>query len=97
MTTKSLNLASFRRDPTLIEGQTKLQASKPFRQLMEVLLTELPSKHALPYGSSGEDHACANGLEIGYLRCIETLKAASEPAPDGEPVADFLNLEETTN
>jgi len=64
---------------------------------MEILMAELPSKHALPYGSSGEDHACANGMEIGYLRCIETMKAAAEPALEGDPVADFLTSEETTN
>ena len=97
MTTTPLSLASFRRDPTLIDGQTKLQGSKAFRQLMEILMAELPSKHALPYGSSGEDHACANGMEIGYLRCIETMKAAAEPALEGDPVADFLTSEETTN
>lgn len=86
---KSLNLSSFRTDGTLIDAQTKMQDSKPFRQLMELLMSELPSKHALPFGSEGTDFACAHGMEVGYLRCIETMKAAAEPAPVGEPVADF--------
>jgi hypothetical protein len=97
MTTTPLSLSSFQSDPTLIEAQVKLQASKPFRQLMEMLIAELPSRHAIPYGSTGEDHACANGMEIGYLRCIETVKAAAELSLRGEPIAGFGTSEETTN
>ena len=71
-----------------------MQSGKPFRQLLEVLMAELPSKHALPFGSNGTDFACAHGMEVGYLRCIETMKAAAEPVPLGEPVADFTNTED---
>ena len=89
MSTPSLNLQSFRNDPTLIEAQTRLQSTKAFRQMMEVLQQELPAKTSLPFGSNGTDFACAHGMEVGYLRAIETIKMLAEPVGAGDPVADF--------
>jgi hypothetical protein len=86
---KPISLSTFRETPDLINAQIKLQDSRAFKQLMEVLMAELPSRHALPHGSSPQDFACAHGLEVGYLRCIETMKLMAEPAPAGEPVASF--------
>jgi hypothetical protein len=52
-------------------------------------MQELPAHHSVPYGSSGEDYACAHGAESGYLRCIETMKLLARPTQMGEPVATF--------
>jgi len=86
---QKLNLSTFRQTPDLIEAQVKLQNNRAYRQLMEVLMEELPARHPMPYGSSGEDFACAHGIEVGYLRCIETMKLMAEPAQTGEPVDNF--------
>jgi len=61
---------------------------------MEVLMVELPAKLSIPHGSSGEDFACAHGMEVGYLRCIETMKLLAEPAQMGEPVPSFEEPDE---
>jgi len=87
---KRLTLSSLKADPTLIEAQVKMQRTRAFQTMLDVLMTELPSNHALPFGSNGEDFACAHGMEVGFLRCIETIKAmAATDVPDGEPIPDF--------
>lgn len=87
---KKLTLSSFRADPSLIEAQAKMQKTRAFQIMLEVLMSELPSHHALPFGSNGEDFACAHGMEVGYLRCIETIRLLSDTETgEGEPVPDF--------
>ena len=87
---KRLTLSSFKEDPALIEAQVKMQRTKAFQTMLEVLMSELPSHHALPFGSNGEDFACAHGMEVGYLRCIETIRLLADTSfSDGEPVPDF--------
>ena len=57
-------------------------------------MAELPAKNPVPFGSSGEDFACAHGIEVGYLRCIETMKILAEPAQAELPVASFETPDE---
>tara|TARA_B110000438_G_scaffold62609_3_gene63094 strand:+ start:1045 stop:1257 length:213 start_codon:yes stop_codon:yes gene_type:complete len=66
-----------------------MQNSRAFKQLLEVLMTELPAKQALPFGSNGTDFACAHGMEVGYLRAIETMKLLAQSQPTQELEASF--------
>jgi hypothetical protein len=67
-----------------------MQRTKAFQLMLDVLMAELPSKHALPFGSNGEDFACAHGMEVGYLRCIETIKLlADTDSGESQPIPSF--------
>tara|TARA_R110000824_G_scaffold125134_6_gene284069 strand:- start:2001 stop:2198 length:198 start_codon:yes stop_codon:yes gene_type:complete len=60
--------------------------------MMTTAEAEVPSNRSLPpMGASGTDHAYANGMEVGYRRCLYVIRQMAV-TQDGLPevvVADF--------
>lgn len=59
--------------------------------MLKVAEAELPSNYPLPaMGGSATDHAYANGIEVGYRRCLSIIEQmATHPEQVPELVADF--------
>ena len=88
-----MNLTQWRANGGLTKAADKLHQNKTFKQMLEVLHSELPTNRTLPVmGADSHDFAYAYGVEVGYRQCIRVLEAMSQPMPEMEKVeATFKN------
>ena len=94
-----MTLAEWRNEIALTKAARKLQSSKTFQLMLDVLQNELPTNRTLPAVGvdSGYPYAYAYGVEVGYRQCLAVMQSmATDPQAVVEPEATFLNEEDTS-
>ena len=88
-----MTLVDWRSEIALTKAARKLQSSRTYQLMLDVLKNELPTNRSLPIVGieSGYPYAYAYGVEVGYRQCIAVMESmGSDTQAVIEPEATFI-------